>query len=147
MTILISNKTIINDLKKLIIHEKAYLSDVGEFSYVFGGKVMEENDTPLIDRGISKNNCLTVINGNNNDEMKEIIEEINEDVVDFDVPVSERGNVEADSKISTSYSNQSSNEDDDDDQVPGKCFFFISNSCQMCTHSIMCTDILLIYFS
>ena len=92
MTILISNKTIINDLKKLILHEKSYLSDVGEFSYFFGGKVMEENDTPLIDRGISKNNCLTDINEKNNDEMKETVEE----------------------------NSKNNNEDDDDDEDPGK---------------------------
>ena len=133
MTILISNKTIINDLKKLILHEKSYLSDVGEFHYVFGGKVMEENDTPLIDRGISKNNCLTVINGENNDEMKETVEESNEDVVDLDVPDNEKRNIDVDSERSASDSNQSNdescgidknskcnNEDDDDDEDPGK---------------------------
>ena len=58
----ISNKSIIHDLKNLIIDEKPYLlSDVGEMRFFSFGKVMEENDTPLIERGISKNDCLTVI--------------------------------------------------------------------------------------
>ena len=92
MTILIHNKTTIYDLKKLIIQDKSHLSDAGEFHYIFGGKVMEENDTPLFDRGITKNNCLTVISKKKNDEMKETVEE--------------------NSKIN--------NEDDDDDEDPGK---------------------------
>ena len=133
MTILITNKTNINDLRKIILKDKSCLSDVGEFHYVFGGKVMEDNDTPLIDRGISKNNCLTVINEKNNDEMKETVEESNEDVVDLDVPDNDRGNVDVDSERSTSDSNQSNdescgidknskynNEADDDDEDPGK---------------------------
>ena len=67
----------------MIIAQKPYLSsDVGEMRFVFAGKVMEVNDTPLIERGISKNNCLTVIfkkkNEKNDDEMKEAIEESNE---------------------------------------------------------------------
>ena len=94
---------------------------------------MEENDTPLIDRGISKDNCLTVINEKNNDEMKETVEESNEDVVDLDVPDNERGNVDVDLERSTTVFNQSNeeslgidnnskynNEDDDDDEDPGK---------------------------
>ena len=51
----ISNKSIIHDLKILIIDQKPYLSsNVGEMRFVFGGKVIEENDNPLIERGISK---------------------------------------------------------------------------------------------
>ena len=132
MTILIHNKTTIYDLKKLIIQDKSYLSDAGEFHYIFGGKVMEENDTPLFDRGITKKNCLTVINKKKNDEMKETVEESNEDV-DLDVPDNERGNVDVDSERSTTDFNQSNdescgidknskcnNEDDDDDEDPGK---------------------------
>ena len=92
MTILIHNKTTIYDLKKLIIQDKSHLSDAGEFHYIFGGKVMEENDTPLFDRGITKKNCLTVINKKKNDEMKETVEE----------------------------NSKNNNEDDDDDEDPGK---------------------------
>ena len=82
----ISNKSIIHDLNNLIIDQKPYLSsDVGEMRFVFLGKVMEVNDTPLIERGISKNNCLTVIllkkNEKNDDEMKEAIEESNEKMI------------------------------------------------------------------
>ena len=85
---------------------------------------MEENDTPLIDRCISKNNCLTVINKKNNDEMKETVEESNKDVVDLDVPDNDRENVDVNSERSTSDSNQSNDEScgeaDDDDEDPGK---------------------------
>ena len=92
MTILIHNKTTIYDLKKLIIQDKSHLSDAGEFHYIFVGKLMEENDTPLFDRGITKKNCLTVINKKKNDEMKETVEE----------------------------NSKNNNEDDDDDEDPGK---------------------------
>ena len=68
---------------------------------------MEENDTPLIERGISKNDCLTVIlfkkNEKNDDEMKEAVEESNEDVVELDDTDNERdSNVDVDSEESTS---------------------------------------------
>lgn len=98
--------------------------------FFFGGKVMEVNDTPLIERGISKNNCLTVIllkkNEKNDDEMKEAVEESNEDVVELDDTDNERdSNVDVDSEESTSdQSNKNSkfnNEDDDDDEDSNDC--------------------------
>ena len=58
----ISNKSIIHDLNNLIINQKPYLSsNVEEMSFVLGGKIMDENDNLLVERGISKNNCLTII--------------------------------------------------------------------------------------
>ena len=92
----------------MIIDQKPYLSsNVEEIRFVFGGKVIEENDNPLIERGISKNDCLTVIllnkNEKNDDEMKEAVEESNEDVVELDDTNNERdSNVDVDSEESTS---------------------------------------------
>ena len=75
--------------------------------FVFGSKVIEGNDNPLIERGISKNDCLTVIlfrkNEKNDDEMKEAVGESNEDIDEVVDTDNERdSNVDVDSEKSTS---------------------------------------------
>ena len=65
----------------------------------------------------------------------------------IDIIIYNQGGDNNDDNDQSKEESKCNNEDDDDDKVPGKCFFFISNSCQMCTHEIMCTDIIIIYFS